>query len=167
MYITTPRLTLRPFEETDAPDVIAILRDPVVRKTYMVPDLPTEEAAMRLFTRLADLSRDERRVVVAIALAGKVIGFINDTGIEGESIELGYALSSAYHNCGYCTEAFGAVMEALFAAGFEEILAGAFAHNAASLRVMEKCGMEVLDRVEEIEYRGEVHTCVYRRKLRG
>ena len=161
MQITTQRLTLRPFCPTDARDVIALMRDPCVGKTYMVPDLSDDAAAQRLFTRLHDLSHDDSRVVLAAALDGRVIGLINDVGIQGRRIELGYAFAPAYHGQGYATEAVSALIGALFACGFEEVVAGAFEHNAASLRVMEKCGMTRIDLTEDIEYRGKTYRCVY------
>ena len=49
----------------------------------------------------------------------------------------------------------------LFQKGCREILCGAFEENAASLRVMEKAGMQKLDKTEEIDYRGRLHRCVY------
>ena len=54
----------------------------------------------------------------------------------------------------------------LFAKGFREVVCGAFEENTASLRVMEKAGMEKLDITESIEYRGKVHNCVYYSKIR-
>ena len=161
MQITTQRLMLRPFCPTDAQDVIALMRDPCVGKTYMVPDLSDDAAAQRLFTRLHDLSHDDSRVVLAAALDGRVIGLINDVGIQGRRIELGYAFAPAYHGKGYATEAVAALIAALFARGFEEVVAGAFEHNAASLRVMEKCGMRPTGETEEIAYRGQTHRCIY------
>ena len=50
----------------------------------------------------------------------------------------------------------------LFELGFKQVVAGAFVENPASLRVMEKAGMTPIEKVDEIEYRGRTHTCVYR-----
>ena len=52
-------------------------------------------------------------------------------------------------------------MSALFSEGFSAVKAGAFSENAASIRVMEKCGMTKTGETEQIEYRGKTHTCVY------
>ena len=49
----------------------------------------------------------------------------------------------------------------LFSRGFEAVTAGAFSENAASLRVMQKCGMELQDFTEDIAYRGTTHKCIY------
>ena len=63
-------------------------------------------------------------------------------------------------NKGYCTEAVRALIDQLFADGFDEVAAGAFSHNAASMRVMEKVGMTRLEKTEQIEYRGENRTVI-------
>ena len=80
---------------------------------------------------------------------------------ENYDIEVGYALLPAYHNRGFATEALVGAIEYLRGCGFSRILAGAFAENAASLRVMEKAGMVRIDKTDAIDYRGHMHTCIY------
>jgi RimJ/RimL family protein N-acetyltransferase len=62
------------------------------------------------------------------------------------------------------TEALQLAFDELFNLGYEEIITGAFSANAASIRVMEKCGMTPMDQTDEMEYRGNMHTCVYYKK---
>ena len=81
--------------------------------------------------------------------------------IEKGNIELGWVIDSALHGRGYATAAVKKAIEELFENGFREIRAGAFAENAASIRVMEKSGMKRLPLEEKIEYRGKIHRCVY------
>jgi RimJ/RimL family protein N-acetyltransferase len=159
--ITTPRLILSAFRECDAGALMAIFKSDGVKATYMVPDLPTHEDEIKLFESLRNLSLREDRFVFGIFLEEKLIGLINDCEINNKCIEMGYALHPDYHNRGFATEAFGAVINYLFSRGFEEILAGAFEGNAASMRVMEKCGMKRTKMTAEVEYRGSVHKCVY------
>ena len=80
---------------------------------------------------------------------------------ENDAIEMGYVIAPAYQNQGYATEAFGAVIAHLFSRGFREVIAGAFAENLSSIRVMEKCGMQRIAKKADIEYRGKLHHCVY------
>jgi RimJ/RimL family protein N-acetyltransferase len=87
-------------------------------------------------------------------------------GIEEGKIELGYVVHPDYWGRGYCTEGLKQAMEMLLAKGFREVVCGAFEENTASLRVMEKAGMTKIDLTEAIEYRGEVHNCVYYSKIR-
>ena len=159
--IQTPRLMLGEIRECDLDALMAIFKSDAVKATYMVPDLPTLEAEMKLFSRIRELSEKDGRYVFGIFLDDELIGLINDTDICGKTVEMGYALHPDHHNRGYATEAFGAVIEHLFSSGFDEILAGAFEGNAASMRVMEKCGMKRTKMTAEVEYRGVTHKCVY------
>ena len=159
-----PNISLRPFASSDADSMIDLLLDEQVKKTYMVPDFASREAAKPLFDRLLELSHSENRFVRAISVEGKAVGMINDVGISGREIELGYALLPAHWGRGYATEALKAAMENLFAAGFETVKAAAFEENAPSLRVMEKAGMVKTEQTEEIEYCGRNHHCIYYEK---
>jgi len=157
----TDRLEVRPFMACDRDNVINLFMDPVVKQTYMLPDFSAREEAGKLFERLMDLSQKEGRYVAGICLEDQCIGILNETEVSGESIELGYAMLPEYHNCGYCTEALAGAIEWLLERGFRGVVTGAFEENLASTRVMEKCGMERLEKQDEIEYRGKVHSCVY------
>lgn len=161
MYGKTKRLELRPFRETDRDAGVRLLMNDQVKQTYMLPDFENEDKAEALFRRLMDLSLQENRCVAAISLCGEVIGFLNDVEIEGDSIELGYVIHPDHWGRGYMTEALEAAIGELFRMGFREVVTGAFDTNTASIRVMEKCGMEKLDKTDAIDYRGKVHNCVY------
>ena len=159
--ITTPRLTLGEIRERDFESLIAIMKSDEVGKTYMVPDLPDHEAEMKLFTRIRELSERDDRYVFGIFLDNVLIGMLNDTEISGKTIEVGYAFYPDYWGKGYATEALSTVIPFLFSAGFDEVIAGAFECNPASLRVMEKSGMKRSNLKGEVEYRGVTHKCVY------
>lgn len=159
--IQTLRLTLGEIRDCDFDDMMSVLKNDVVAATYRIPDLDTREAELELFEYLRDISQREDRYLFGIFLDGKLIGLINDCEINDECIEMGYALHPDYHNRGYTTEAFSAVIKSLLSKGFTEIIAGAFEDNIASIRVMEKCGMQRTKMTAEIEYRGKTHKCVY------
>lgn len=161
MFLQTERLILGAFTEKDKVALMELLTDEEIKKTYMIPDFATEEDAWRLVQAFIRLSNTADRYVVGIFLDGEPIGFMNDTEIDGDRIELGYVISPRYKNKGYATEALGGMIEYLFGKGFRRVECGAFEENAASLRVMEKCGMTRIDKTDEIEYRGQVHRCVY------
>lgn len=154
-------LTLRPLCEEDEGDVIAVLTNEPVKQTYMVPDFASYDESKRLFERLRLLSLDDAHFVRGICLHGRVIGIINDTEITCDSIELGWAVHPDYHSRGYATAAVRAAINELFGRGFLKVCAGAFEQNCASVRVMEKCGMQREDKTEQIEYRSRVHCCVF------
>ena len=62
---------------------------------------------------------------------------------------------------GYMTQALNQAIEELLQNGYEEVICGAFENNLASMRVMEKCGMQKQDYTDTLEYRGETHRCLY------
>ena len=161
MQFITDRLTIKPISAEDKEQVVDLLTNEIVGKTYMFPEFKSREEAEPLFRRLVQLGENENRFVAGVYLNGVFIGMMNDVEVKDGKIEMGYAYLPDYYNRGYATEAFRGAIEFLLDHGFETVLAGAFSQNLASLRVMEKCGMTRQDYTEEIEYRGVTHTCIY------
>ena len=161
MHVTTKDLHLGPIRQQDIPALAALFMDEVVKQTYMVPDFADLSAAEALAERIMALSQDPSRYVAGIFLEDRCIGLLNETERQEGSIEVGYALLPAFHNRGYCTQALKGVIDFLFSEGYSQVLAGAFETNAPSIRVMEKSGMKLLDKQDEVTYRGKTHRCVY------
>ncbi len=159
--IITGRLVLRPLEPADRETLAALLENEEIKKTYMVPDFASDEALFGMIDRIITLSRDDARFVRGIHLENTLIGMINDVDMTDDTVEVGYVIHPARWHNGYATEALRAAITALFRAGFAIVRAGAFEENAASIRVMEKCGMQKIDAAEDISYRGAMHRCVY------
>ena len=159
--ITTERLTLDVIRECDFDSLMFIIKHPEVSRTYMVPDFQTKDEEQIFFEKIRELSNFSNRFVYGIFLSEELIGIINDTDINGEEIEVGYALNPMYFGHGYMTEALKALIHKLFDCGFTEVFAGAFSDNSSSIRVMRKCGMKKLDKVEQIFYRDKTHDCVF------
>ena len=111
--------------------------------------------ALPLFRRLRDLSRAPDRLIYGAELQGRIIGYLNDVRLENNGLEVGYVMSPAHWNRGYCTEMLAAVRDALFRLGFAALRAGYFEGNHASRRVMEKCGLRPTGETETIAYRGK------------
>lgn len=167
MYIQTKRLEIRPYADRDMAAAIGILKNKTVTRTFMVPDYPSEEDYQKLFRRMQADALATDHYAGGIYFEDRLVGFLLDVEKEGRCVEMGYALHPDYHNRGFATEAMTAAIEYLFAQGFTEVLAGAFRENAASIRVMQKCGMKLLDRTDEIGYRGKTHICVYYSAVKG
>ena len=155
-------MKLREFMESDWPRLAMLATSNEVNKTYMLPDFESEEKARPLFDRLMAMSKDDKRYVRAMEENGEFVGFCNDVERDGDSVEIGYAMCPDVWGRGYCTAALKLAIADLFELGFDQVVAGAFVENPASLRVMEKAGMTPIDKVDEIDYRGRTHTCVYR-----
>ena len=61
----------------------------------------------------------------------------------------------------YCTNSLEQSINYLFSKGYKEVICGAFENNIASIRVMQKAGMQKISKTDQIEYRGKVHNCIY------
>ena len=158
--IQTERLVLRPLEERDREAFTAMARDERVNATYMLPEIETEAQEQAFFDYMLEYSRNDERCILGICLKdGGIIGFINDCSILGDSVEVGYFIGASHWGRGYASEALGAVIKQLFCMGFNRVKAGFFEGNAASFRVMQKCGMEPTDGEETLEYKGRMHRC--------
>ena len=144
MYIKTERLELKPLSDDDRDNMIELLTNSEIKKTYMLPDFESEEQAEKLFARLKEGSLADKVYQVGIFLDDEVIGYANEVERDGGKIELGYVIHPKHHNKGYGTEMLRGMIEEMFARGFSEVLAGAFEENLASMRIMEKSGMTIL-----------------------
>ena len=165
--ITTERLILKRISETDRESGLDLLTNDIVKQTYMLPDFEKREDAIPLFQWIQEFSQGEERYIRGIYRNDHLIGYANQVEVNGKSIELGYLIHPDYHGKGYMTEALKALIPDLFARGYDEVVCGAFEENPASLRVMQKAGMTLLDKVDEIEYRGKVHRCLYYSSRKG
>jgi RimJ/RimL family protein N-acetyltransferase len=71
---------------------------------------------------------------------GSFIGVTGLTLEDGEAPELGYWLGEPFWGRGYATEAAGAVLQAVRAAGFDQVIAWALADNSGSRNILKKLG---------------------------
>lgn len=155
-------MKLRHMTFSDDAALLRLLTDDQIKKTYMLPDFARQEDALPLARRLEERSRDENHFVRGMEADGNLVGFLNDVEIENGTIEVGYVVHPDYWGRGHATAALKLAIEELFRLGYRQVICGAFEENPASLRVMEKAGMRKLDKVDEIEYRGRIHQCLYR-----
>lgn len=160
--IKTERLIIKSYSETDRADMLALLTEPKIKETYMIPDFQSDEDADNMFEKLLRWSHSAEHFEKGIYFENRLIGFINDVEIDGKnSIELGYVIHPNFWNRGFAAEALSVAIKILFACGFRAVCAAAFVENPASIRVMEKCGMMKTERTEKIMYREKEHECVY------
>lgn len=145
VVLTTKRLTLRPWRESDLGDFHEYARvDGVGQMAGWVPHRNMEESRA-ILSRFMDGKK-----VFALEHQGKVIGSL---GVEEyneayhsdldalRGREIGYVLSRDYWGRGLMPEAVQAVTRWLFEkVGLDFIICGHFDHNSRSRRVIEKCG---------------------------
>lgn len=146
--LETERLTLRKILPTDAEDMFEYSANPSVTKYLLWTEHPslayTEAYVDYLQTRYAVADYYDWAVVTKAE--GKMIGTVGFTSIDAanNTAEIGYVLNPAFWGKGIAAEA----VKELLRFGFEglslsRISAVCMSKNAASLRVMEKCGMQI------------------------
>ncbi len=127
----------------------------------MIPDFSSREDAVLMFHKIKDLSYSDKHFEYGIYLKEQLIGFINDVETDDESIEIGYVIHPDMQGNGYATEILSATIRELFRMGYSVVKAGFFEENIASRRVMEKCGMRMVEKIDSIKYQGKIHRCFY------
>jgi RimJ/RimL family protein N-acetyltransferase len=159
--IQTNRLELKPYSDSDLEDMVCILCNDEIKKTFMIPDFETKDDAIKMFYKVKEWSFEEERFEYGVYQNDQLIGFVNDVEINKDLIEIGYVIHPNYKNQGYATEVLSAVLKELFRIGYTHVKAGLFEENVASRRVMEKCGMKITKEEDDIEYQGKIHHCIY------
>jgi len=165
--IKTKRLEIKQYQDTDQNAMIELLTNQKIKVNFMITDFETEKEAINMFKKLQAFSYSEEHYERGIYIDNKLIGFVNDVEIGDGVIELGYVIHPKHQNKGYASEMLKAVIDELLREGFHQIVAGAFDNNAASIQVMQKCGMKKISKEEDISYRGVLHHCYYYSVFRG
>lgn len=144
--IPTERLLLRPLRASDAGPLLALFNDWEVVRWLSNPPWPyaLEDALDFILPRT---QQKPAETSFAITLDGDLIGGIGMRMKDASHLQLqtgpnlGYWLGRSHWGHGYMTEAARGIIGHTFASGADDsIYSGAFADNAASLRVQEKLG---------------------------
>ena len=140
--LETPRLTLRPWQDSDLNSLAEICSDPVVMKYVGSGELwPVERclAFIEKNTRLFEV-RSYCQWAVELKDGQQVIGFCGFVPYEGDA-EIGWRLASRCHGVGLGFEAAKAAIQFAQHAGITRVIARVQAENTASLRLAERLGM--------------------------
>ena len=136
--IKTERLVLRPFEDGDVEDVLALMSDDYIcRMAGIKPFKTIDEAKVFMANWECEAYAMTERG------SNKVIGIIQVPCFWWESMAgVGYWLAAEYRGRGYMTEAIEAVKEMLFDENWwvDELLLYVYVGNEASRNVALKCG---------------------------
>ncbi len=162
--LTTERLILRPFCETDAEMMYRnwTTDERVARYCRWYPHENIDVTKSLLKMYLDSINEGfEFNWAISLKETGEVIGAIDvvDISEDGKVAEIGYVLSHKHWNKGIATEAFRCVLEELFNNGIEKIVAKHHVDNTASGRVMEKCGLHFIGYDKEREKFGSDKMC--------
>ena len=164
LTLKTPRLTLRPFRESDLQDFYEYARvDGVGQMAGWLPHKNMDESRSIL-----DMFIREKKTL-ALEYQGKVIGSLGiDLYNEADYPELdtlhgreiGYVLSKDHWGKGLMPEAVTTVTRYLFEVEkLDFLICGHFERNARSRRVIEKCGFRYIKATEFETRYGTVEKC--------
>ena len=164
VVLTTDRLTLRPWRESDLNDFYEYASvDGVGQMAGWIPHKDMEES-QRILSHFID-----GKHVFALEYRGKVIGSLGIEAYKEENYpelaplqgrEIGYVLSKTYWGQGLMPEAVKAVIDWLFQdVKLDFIICGHFIHNNRSRRVIEKCGFKYMKTVDFKTRFDTVETC--------
>jgi [ribosomal protein S5]-alanine N-acetyltransferase len=158
MILTTERLVLRDFVESDWEAVLAYQQDPLYLRYYEWTSRTGEEARA-FMQRFLDQQRQVPRIKFQFAVTLKASGqLIGSCGVRRDSpaareADMGYELDPKHWMQGYATEAGRAVLDFGFShMDLTRVTAWCIADNVASARVLEKLGMKLEKRMRRHQY---------------
>jgi ribosomal-protein-alanine N-acetyltransferase len=139
--IRTARLRLRPPALDDLEAVYAYASDPAVVR-YMGWPRHTSRGMTRAFLRSRAVEFAERGTgTFLVELDGAVIGSTGLHLYDDAPAATGYIVVRSHWGHGYATEATLAMIALARENGLPRVEAGCHPDNAASIRVLEKCGL--------------------------
>ena len=140
----TERLEHRAMTPSDAKAFFALNSHPEVMKHTGEPPLASIDEAREAIEGYPDFETvGYGRWACVLRESGRVIGFCGLKHLpELDAVDVGYRFLPEYWGKGLATEACAASLAFGFdELGLEEIIALVLKENAASVRVLEKCGM--------------------------
>ena len=146
MNLLTPRLSLRPQAQGDAPALFAILNDPEAMRFWNRPAIARLEVVDELVREQQAAMESGLCRYWTVMEEDDAIGSVDLSLIEGGSAELGFLLRRDRWGLGLATEAAAAVIAHGFGPlGLMRLAAAVQAENRAAARVLEKNGFKLVD----------------------
>ncbi len=146
ILLETERLVIRPFREEDAPALYENHRDGQVRRWFpneCYADGAEALDAIRFYAGCVEGGRLPFVLGVERKADGALIGDTGVSEVEGRpgEAEIGYCIGEKYRGQGYAAEVVTSVTGFMAARFGLRVIWGRVVHgNAASARVLEKCG---------------------------
>ncbi len=143
--LETPRLILRPWQETDLEDLYAYASVEGVGEMAGWTHHKNMEESRRILQMFID---EKKTFALELKESGRVIGSLGIEELDPDPIgagkygrEIGYVLSKEYWGMGFMPEAVKAVISCCFdVLHYDYLTCGHFIRNHRSRRVIEKCG---------------------------
>lgn len=156
MKLTTERLILRPWQESDAESLYEYAKDPDIGPIAGWP-VHTSVANSREIIKTV-LSADEIYAIclkednIAIGSIGLMPGGVTDLTDRDDECELGYWIGKPFWGNGYVPEAVNEILRHGFEnLGMNKIWCGYYDGNLKSKRVQEKCGFRYQWTSEDVD----------------
>ncbi len=152
--LLTRRLLLRRSRPEDAEAISAYRSDPAVRR-YQGWDRTDPAAVRASIEEMARRAPGEPGGWVQFSVeeraSGRLVGDVGLSRVDGEPgvVKVGYTIAPEFQGRGYATEAVAALVRYAFETlGADVVRAYADAENLPSIRVAEKVGMRLVERLE-------------------
>jgi RimJ/RimL family protein N-acetyltransferase len=179
LRLETPRLVLRPFQDTDLPTLFAYRSDPEVAR-YQTWDVPyrldqAAEVIAEMKPRTPGTAGEWYQIAIERKLTGDHIGdcaFHIPREDPGQA-EMGFTVSRTHQGQGYATEAVACLLGYLFdTLDLRRVVATCDARNVPSARLLERLGMRrEAHFVESVWFKGglgsEFHYAMLKREWAG
>lgn len=143
--LDTKRLTLRPWQESDADALFKYASDPLVGPRAGWPPHQSRGESLdcirNIFSCEGMWAVELKETSEVIGCVGYLTSACSNLEISEDECEVGYWIARPYWNQGICSEALHAVVDFCHhVRGFNVFWGDYFPENPASGRVMEKCG---------------------------
>ena len=140
--LNTPRLTLRPFDRTDAKSVQKLAGAwPVASMLSRVPYPYENGMAEDWIGRHEAMRESGREFCYAVTKCGHLIGSASVHMTDEDEYEIGYWIGQPYWGSGYATEAARTIKDAAVRTfNLTRMVSGHFVENPRSGRVLTKLG---------------------------
>lgn len=162
VMVRTPHLTLRRLRPSDAIAIQNLADDWEVAKQTANLAFPYDIAEAREFIERAVRAGDAGKEFIFAIVRNEGSVLVGLIGIVADvaPMEVGYWLGRDYWGQGYASEGLHAVLNYCRETLYSRIIdAVVFEENAASIRVLSKCGFQYQDRWEEdMPHRGGTRT---------
>lgn len=144
---TSPRLGFRTWQDSDLDVFSAMNSDPETMKYFEKPLSKDESKAM--MERMNKMYEDKGYCYFAVELleTGELLGMIGMGWKTFEAeftpcVDIGWRIRKEFWNRGYSTEGASRCLDFAKELGIQKVLSFASSDNKASIRVMQKIGME-------------------------
>jgi ribosomal-protein-alanine N-acetyltransferase len=158
MKLTTERLILRDFVESDWEATLAYQQEPLYLR-YNEWTSRTADEVREFIQMFLNHQKQEPRFKFQFAITLKTDGhLIGNCGVRKDFVtaregDIGYELDPRYWGKGYATEAAQIMLDFGFShLNLQRVSAWCVAENVGSARVLEKLGMRLKNRTQENHY---------------